>query len=159
MEPAAAYEKLVEFLNEAKKHTCTANGDGACVLPLWIGSKQLEYRRGPFFYRNIYFGMLFCAGQETVQVEQSPVWSLVYSGGIIKPKSWEDNAKVYAFLRQALAHGNTNSVYRGPNYYEHDGFLYMNDNTGSFDKFSGAERIERHGEIVYELTYSGGILI
>ncbi|WP_127531157.1 DUF5680 domain-containing protein [Paenibacillus kobensis] len=156
---ALDYEQLREFLVESKQHTYAAQGDEASVLPQLVGSKQLEYRRGEFFYRDIYFGMSFFAGQETVQQHDRPVWSMVYSGGITQPeRSWEDTAAIYAFLRQALMQVDTVTVYRGPISYEQDRYLYRNEYEGSIDSFRGQEQIWLGGELVYELVYNGGTL-
>src|SRR5690348_12085680 len=94
---------FTEFLVEAKKRTYAAQGDEATVPPLLNDSKQLEYSRDAYFYRDIYFGSSFFAGQETVEFRSHPVWSMVYSGGVIvSPASVEEIGQIYTFLRKAL---------------------------------------------------------
>ena len=34
-------------------------------------------------YRDIYFGLAYFVGQETVTVKQRPVWSMSYAGGTL----------------------------------------------------------------------------
>lgn len=121
-------ERLTKFLVEAKRSTYAAQGDDASVQPLLNGSKQLEYRSGGYFYRDIYFGSAFFIGQETVEFEQRPIWSMVYSGGvIISYASWDSIAPIYEFLRLALRLVDTNSIYRGPNRYEVNNYIYTNE--------------------------------
>ena len=74
--------ELAAFLIEAKRRTYAGLDDDATVVdPLLRGSKQLEYRADPYAYRDIYFGMGFFVGQETVSKDEKVVWSMCYSGG------------------------------------------------------------------------------
>jgi hypothetical protein len=66
-------EALVHFLLQAKRHTYASQGDEATVAPLVPGTKQLEYRDGLFFYRDIYVGMAYFVGQEIVSYQHDPV--------------------------------------------------------------------------------------
>ena len=75
--------ELAAFLLQAKLHTYAAQGDEASVAPLLPGSRQLEYRDGFWFYRDIYFGGERFVGQETVYYDSTPVWAMSYAGGII----------------------------------------------------------------------------
>src|SRR5690606_11084784 len=112
------HEQLTNFLVEAKRNTYASQGDDASVQPLLNGSKQLEYRSGDYFYRDIYFGSAFFIGQETVEFENRPIWSMVYSGGVTIPNAnWDIIGPIYGFLRQALRLVDTKSIYRGPNHF------------------------------------------
>jgi hypothetical protein len=150
---------LTNFLVEAKRSTYASQGDDASVQPLLNGSKQLEYRSGDYFYRDIYFGSAFFIGQETVEFENHPIWSMVYSGGVIIPNaSWDIIAPIYGFLRQALRLVDTNSIYRGPNHYEENNYIFKNEYEGTLEDFHGKEIILLDGQKVYELRYNGGII-
>jgi hypothetical protein len=149
-------EQLKNFLVEAKRNTYASQGDDASVQPLLNGSKQLEYRSDDYFYRDIYFGSAFFIGQETVEFENKPVWSMVYSGGVINPNTIIGS--IYSFLRQALRLVDTNSIYRGPNLFESGDFIFKNEYTGSLDCFHGKEIILMNGQKVYELQYNGGLV-
>ena len=73
---------LAAFLVEAKRRTYAGLDDDATVAtPLLAGSKQLEHRAPPYAYRDIYFGMGFFVGQETVSKDDRVIWSMSYSGG------------------------------------------------------------------------------
>ena len=151
-------ELLTHFLVEAKRNTYAAQGDEASVQPLLNGSKQLEYRNGSYFYRDIYFGSAFFIGQETVELENRPIWSMVYSGGVIVPNANWDIGPIYAFLRKALMLVDTNTIYRGPKHYEDSNYIFKNDYEGTLDDFHGKEIILMDGQKVYELRYNGGVV-
>lgn len=153
------HELLTEFLVEAKRNTYASQGDDASVQPLLNGSKQLEYRSGDYFYRDIYLGSGFFVGQETVELKNSPIWSMVYSGGVIIPNTnWDIIGPIYGFLRQALKLVDTKSIYRGTNHYELGNYIYKNEYEGNLDCFHGKEIILMDGQKVYELRYNGGKL-
>ncbi|WP_010276110.1 DUF5680 domain-containing protein [Paenibacillus senegalensis] len=153
------HEHLINFLVEAKRSTYASQGDDASVQPLLNGSKQLEYRSGDYFYRDIYFGSAFFIGQETVEFENRPIWSMVYSGGVIIPNAnWDITGPIYGFLRQALKLVDTKSIYRGPNHFESDNYILKNEYEGTLDCFYGKEIILIDGQKVYELQYNGGVV-
>jgi hypothetical protein len=150
------YEQLTNFIVEAKRNTYASQGDDASVQPLLNGSKQLEYRSSDYLYRDIYFGSAFFIGQETVEFENRPVWSMVYSGGVIIPDAIV--GPIYSFLRQALRMVDTESIYRGPNLFESGNYIFKNEYMGTLDCFHGKEIILMNGQKVYELRYNGGIV-
>jgi hypothetical protein len=153
------HEQFTNFLVEAKRNTYASQGDDATVQPVLNGSKQLEYRSGDYFYRDIYFGSAFFIGQETVEFENHPIWSMVYSGGVIIPNSnWDIIGPIYGFLRQALRLVDTKSIYRGPNYFESDNYIFKNEYEGTLECFHGKEVILMDGQKVYELHYNGGLV-
>src|SRR6478609_2614986 len=96
--------RVSEFLVDAKRKTYAGLDDDATVLaPMLPGSKQLEYRDLDLSYRDIYFGMRFFVGQETVQVGRHVVWSMSYAGGVAATVvDRNEFLSIYAFLRQAL---------------------------------------------------------
>ena len=76
------HDAVAAFLIEAKRRTYAGLDDDATIAtPLLTGSKQLEHRAGPYAHRDIYFGMGFFVGQETVSEDDSVIWSMCYSGG------------------------------------------------------------------------------
>jgi hypothetical protein len=151
---------LIQFLVEAKKHTYASDTSDALVRPLWNGAKQLEYQKGDYLYRDIYFGSVFFAGQEVVEEKERPVWSMVYSGGIVIPSlPREQVASVYTFLRKALRLVDVQAPYRGPRQWQDGPYTYQNDYEGTWERFCGEERILIAGEKVYKLRYSGGMII
>jgi hypothetical protein len=152
---------LAAFLVEAKRRTYAGLDDDATVAtPLLAGSKQLEHRAAPYAYRDIYFGMGFFVGQETVSREDRVIWSMSYSGGARAEIADRDTfLAIYKFLRQALLGVSVEQPYRGPRRFEQTGMVYRNEVEGGLDRFHGVETIARHdGAPLYELRYSGGLL-
>ncbi|MCP3477518.1 DUF5680 domain-containing protein [Bradyrhizobium sp. CCGUVB1N3] len=155
-----ALSDLAAFLVEAKRRTYAGLDDDATIAaPLLAGSKQLEHRAPPYTYRDIYFGMGFFVGQETVSRDDRVIWSMSYSGGA--RSDIDDRAtllSIYQFLRQALLAVSVDMPYRGPASLTADDLAYRNDVEGSLERFHGVEVIAQGGVDLYELRYGGGLL-
>jgi len=154
------HDALAAFLIKAKRRTYAGLDDDATIAtPLLTGSKQLEHRAGPYAYRDIYFGMGFFVGQETVSKDDRVIWSMCYSGGA-RPEVTDRDALLvlYKFLRQALRACDVGAPYRGPAAFDRDGMTYRNDVNGTIASFHGVEQISRDGAVLYELRYSGGLV-
>ncbi|MCP3388747.1 DUF5680 domain-containing protein [Bradyrhizobium sp. CCGB12] len=152
---------LAAFLVEAKRRTYAGLDDDASVAtPLLAGSKQLEHHAAPYTYRDIYFGMGFFVGQETISRDDRAIWSMSYSGGARAEITDRDTfLEIYKFLREALLGVSVDEPYRGPRLFEQAGMIYRNEVEGALDRFHGIEMIARHdGTPLYELRYSGGLL-
>ncbi len=151
--------KLSAFLIEAKRKTYAGLDDEASVAaPLLANSKQLEHRAGVYAYRDIYFGMNFFVGLETVAENDLPIWSMAYSGGVIAAgKSDLSVPALYKFLRSALLVGTIEKPFRGPDTLVEADFAYANLVAGTLEKFQGFETIHHCGALVYEMRYSGGL--
>jgi hypothetical protein len=154
----ASKSDLLHFLIQAKKETYAAQGDDATVTPLLEGSRQLEYRAGDYLYRDIYYGMAYFVGQETVYYKNIPLWSMAYSGGVDKQYGIDKVREIYAFLRQAMREVSYENPYRGPLEFKVDDFEYFDFNKGAIEEFSGHEKIVLKGKQVYYLNYSGGYI-
>jgi len=153
-------DALAAFLTEAKRRTYAGLDDDATIAaPLLNGSKQLEHRAGPYAYRDIYFGMGFFVGQETVSKDDRVIWSMCYSGGA-RPEVMARDAllSLYKFLRQALLACDVSTPYRGPATFVGDEMTYRNELDGTIASFHGVEQISLDGAVLYELRYSGGLL-
>lgn len=153
-------DDLAAFLLEAKRRTYAGLDDDATIAaPLLAGSKQLEHRVPPYVYRDIYFGMGFFVGQETVLRDDVAIWSMCYGGG---PRPAIANRTkllaLYKFLRRALLAAEIDKPYRGPSVLGADDMTYRNDVEGSLERFHGIETISKAGVQLYELRYSGGLL-
>lgn len=152
---------LAAFLVEAKRRTYAGLDDDATVsTPRLAGSKQLEHRAPPYAYRDIYFGMGFFVGQETVSRDERVIWSMSYSGGARAEITDRDTfLAIYKFLRQALLGVSVEEPYRGRRMFEQGDMIYRNEVEGTLDRFHGVETISRlDGRPLYELRYSGGLL-
>jgi hypothetical protein len=152
--------RLREFLVEAKRRTYAGLDDNATIAaPLLPGSKQLDYRAGDLSYRDIYFGMGFFVGQETVQSGTRVIWSMSYAGGVAAGITDRDQLlAIYAFLRKALLAIPEQLPFRGPTQFGEGAFRYANISQGEIGEFHGEESIARDGVKVYTLRYSGGLI-
>ena len=150
---------VLDFLIRAKQHTYAAQGDEASVNPHLAGSRQLEYREGSFFYRDIYFGNRYFVGQETVYYIEQPYWAMSYSGGV-EPNidNVDEVRKIYAFLRMALRKVSREHIVRGSEWFVDGDYRYENHTAGEVESFYGTELIRIGDQVVYTLRYSGGIL-
>ena len=151
-------EDFARFLLEAKRRTYAARGDDASVPPLLPRSSQLEYAEGPLVYRDIYFGMDYFVGQETVYRSAEPVWSLSYAGGLGEGVTPTERSRIYAFLREALRQVSPEHPFRGPPALRSGPYTYAHTSLGDLAACSGHEAIARDGLTVYELRYAGGAL-
>lgn len=150
-------ELFQEFLVEAKKATYASQGDEASVTPQFNGSKQLEYKSGDYFYRDVYFGMSFFVGQEIVEYKNRPIWSMVYSGGVKGINVTNDEiSNTYRVLRKALNAVDYHKSYRGPSTWNDEEYTYLNECKETSNNFYGYESISKKGVIIYELRYNGG---
>jgi hypothetical protein len=150
---------LIEFIIEAKKSSYATQGDTQSVTPLLPGTKQLEYSSGNYFYRDIYVGMLNFAGQEIVCLKEKPIWSMSYAGGLLPAADKSEVMNIYSALREALRLVSIENPFRGPKEYSNAPYSYTNITNGTLNKFNGHEVISSGQCNVYELFYSGGMVI
>jgi hypothetical protein len=151
--------RIHDLLVNAKRQTYAAQGDDATVTPLVPGSRQLEYQEGALLYRDIYFGMAYFVGQETVYEGPTPVWAMGYAGGVLSSSvASSDVGQVYEFLRAALRHVTPERPYRGPRQWCEGPYIYTDEGQGDVQCFWGVETITRADHTVYQLRYSGGLL-
>jgi hypothetical protein len=159
MTTALPREAFIHFLLQAKRRGYASQGDEATVTPLLSGTRQLEYRAGEFFYRDIYVGMAYFVGQEIAYHQEQPVWSMRFAGGVISADQERTEMRaIYAFLRLALRQGTVDQPYRGPAVLRDGRYVYTNQSHGALEAFWGHERITCDEQPVYELRYSGGFL-
>ncbi len=147
------HDALVTFLLAAKRATYASAGGEAVVDAVLPGAHQLEYRAGSWLYRDIYFGGVSFAGQETVYVGDRPLWSMCYSGGML-----DDQATLGGFLKEAMRHVSADRPFRGPSVYRSGDYEYADTSHGGVDRFWGVEQITFLGRLIYDLRYSGGLI-
>lgn len=152
-EPLFEQTDFVEFLVRAKRATYASESDEMFVLSLLPSAKQLEYTEPPFLYRDIYYGELFFAGQETVFHHDRPIWSMVYAGGIV-----DETVPLGSVLKEAMQQVSMERPYRGPLTYQTGDYTYTDESHGSVERFHGVETILFRGRIIYSLRYQGGAM-
>ncbi|WMT51322.1 MAG: DUF5680 domain-containing protein [Ferroplasma sp.] len=148
-------DTLLNFIVSAKKHTYASDSKG--VKSSVPGSHEFNFRDGIMEYRDIYFGMASFNGIETVYSKGSPVWGMVYSGGVMDEAV--DTDGIYKFLKQCLSLISMEAPFRGPKSYSDGIYLYDNDFSGDIFHFMGYEKIDDGENTLYELHYSGGEIL
>jgi hypothetical protein len=151
---------IVRFLISAKQRTyASGGGDSACAVdPVLKGSHQLEYSAGELLYRDIYFGASHFAGQEVLYYRSVPIWSMCYAGGWTVPLDADEIGRLAGLLQNALRAVPTDYPFRGPPSLADPPYRYHNAADGAFGRFEGTEIMEREGEVLYRLVYTGGHL-
>jgi hypothetical protein len=149
-------KKLVDFLLGARTKTY-AGGRGK-VKPILKGSKQLEYKKGEWFYRDVYYGGngIF-VGIETIYFKNKAVWSMSYYGNFKKMTEKE----VDLVLRVALLKNWKTARTWKRAALEKGKYTYVcePDFGGSVEEMGGSEYIFKNKKEVYKFFYTGGILL
>ena len=148
-------ESFQTFLTESKRHTYASGG--GITDPIFPDSVQMEFSKGDLLYRDIYFGSRHFIGIETVFMKNKPIWSMAYSGGLMKLDADKDH--VFGFLREALMHPSAELPVRGPDRLQRGELEYENLITGTIVMFHGFERILRDRVTIYMLHYGGGSIL
>jgi hypothetical protein len=150
--------ELARFLVAAKKKTYA--GDGKETRAQRPGFRELEFRKGDWYYRDSYAGFFFAPGQEVVRYKGSPVWAMAYSGGMKKEYHGDAEfaAYVFGFLKKALGRVSAARPFRGPGRLKVGDFLYVDKSRGDIRDFSGEERIFYKGKEVFRQYYIGGMI-
>lgn len=157
-------EELTQFLLKAR--TKTYAGDGGKVKPVLSGSKQLEYKEGNWFYRDVYYtGNGIFMGLETVYKDEEPVWAMSYYGNF-KGMSEE---KIDKILRKALLENWQDARTWKHVEWEFEDYKYIcepdkaedlerEEFTGSIDEMAGIEKIYKQDKDIYTSVYAGGLI-
>jgi len=142
--------EIIDFIVEAKKNTYANFGAGK-VAPSRLASTDLAYESGDFKYLDTYVGNSHFSGSEVVWYKEVPVWSMNYVGHLL-------SGQLGNFLTDVLAQINPGMPYRGPAFYRDGKYTYVNLVTGDFDWLQGVEKIYYKDELIYELSYHGGMI-
>lgn len=144
-------EALKEFLCDARKDTYAANAS-PIDNPRLLASKQFEFQKGEYFYRDIFFNEnKRFIGQEIIYHDSKPIWGMNYIGNQIGKTET-------AFLKEALFRLIDKCRLGGSFGYKMRELEYKDQGQGNLDEFSGTEEIFQEGENIYKLNYQGGLL-
>lgn len=148
-------ESLKEFLCEARENTYAANAS-SIDNPRLLASKQLEFSRGDYYYRDIFFdGEKNFIGQEIVYQDAKPVWGMNYKGNSIGELETRFLKESLLKLSEKCRLGGEPS---GSCEYEKREFKYQDKGQGNFEDFSGTEEIFLKEKSIYKLNYQGGLI-
>ena len=148
--------KRLEEVIVAAKRACYVGG-GEAATPSRLGAHDLVWSDGPWRYRDSYFGGTDFLGQETVWLEDEPVWAMNYHGFILRP-DLIDAQRAGATIRAALGALYTEDRFLGGFEWSGPHGHYVDTSEGSVVLFSGHEEIYVDRTIAYGLRYSGGLI-
>lgn len=144
-------ENLKNFLCEARRNTYAVDAS-PIDNPRLLASKQLEFQKGDYFYRDVFFsGDKRFIGQEIVYQDLKPVWGMSYIGSQIGKLET-------VFLRESLFKLAEKCRLGLICDYEKREFKYRDRGQGSLEEFSGEEGIFSAGRKIYKLNYQGGLI-
>jgi len=144
-------DSLKEFLCQARESTYAAGAMGV-DNPRLFGSAQLEFQKGDYSYRDVFFsGKKKFIGQEIVYYGLKPVWGMNYIGDSMGKLET-------AFLKESLMKLSEKCRLGGECQYEKREFKYQDQGQGNIKEFSGKEEIFSEGKSIYKLNYQGGLL-
>lgn len=147
--------ELEKFLYEAR--TKTYAGAGGKVESALLGSTQLEYSKGDWLYRDVYYtGKNTFAGLETIYFSEKPVFSVSYYG------NWGEmtEQEIDDILRGALMANPETRSYKNVEWSK-NGFEYSctpDSFSESINEIGGYESITKDKEEVYRFYYAGSLL-
>lgn len=150
----AMHPGFVDFLMASRRSGWA--GDGSLSLPALPEVRQRRFAEGDLSYVDMYFGAARFSGMETVWLAESPVWSMVYHGGVMPGV---EASPVYDFLREALLRVPPGMPFRGPERYARGRYCYECHASGTTGAFTGDEGIYEDGLLVYGLNFAGGRVI
>lgn len=144
-------EDLKKFVSASRNNGYA--GEGVPVdNPRLRGSVQLEFRRGDWFYQDIYFdGKKSFIGQEIVYYNLKPVWGMSYFGDQLSEKATD-------FLKQTLSDLKDKCRFGERCEREKKEFRYEDAGEGTLERFYGEEKIFIEGKNIYRLSYQGGLI-
>lgn len=143
-------DSLRDFLCEARRNTYAANATP--IDARLLASTQLEFQKGNFFYRDIFFsGTKKFIGQEIVYQDSKPIWGMNYMGNQIG--KLETN-----FLKESLFKLSEKCRLGGRCENEKREYKYQDNGQGNVEEFSGQEQMSVQGKNIYKLDYRGGLI-
>ncbi|OGZ61922.1 MAG: hypothetical protein A3H51_02900 [Candidatus Spechtbacteria bacterium RIFCSPLOWO2_02_FULL_38_8] len=146
---------LKSFLVKAKINTYASAGEGGEKV-LEDGGREFVYKESEWAYRDRYFGFNPFIGQEVVLANDIMIWGMNYYGRILSPNV--DSKQLYGFLMQSLRLVSSERPFRGPDKFQKEEWVYVNESQGNTDNFNGIETIFLKNKKVYELRYHGGVI-
>ena len=144
-------ESLKEFLIIARSNTYAASST-PIDNPRLFKSIQLEFQKGNYFYRDIYFsGEKKFIGQEIIYQDSKPVWGMNYIGDQIGKLE-------ISFLKESLLKLAEKCRFGGTCDYKKRELEYHDKGQGNLEEFSGEEEVFLEGKSIYKLNYQGGLI-
>ena len=148
-------EQLEAFIVKAKAVTYVGGGEKSeSCRPK---SHDLQFQGGDFAYLDSYFGGADFIGEEVVYYKGEPVWAMNYYGRILEPEMISA-AEAGQIIQQSLSKMYEEGRFLGGFVHDTGNGVYYDTSEGDVASLTGREWIVRHGVVVYELAYHGGLI-
>jgi hypothetical protein len=156
--PAFSLENLFSFISQATAHTYAGAGK-YLETPERKDHYELEYSNDDWYYKDSYCGFYKSRGSEYVMFQNKVVWETGYGGGMVKGK--ESMSKdCFEFLKVSLKIDEEGFLsFRGPRYFQNEGWEYKYTQEGDMQNFIGHEEISLNGELMFYHDIIGGVVI
>jgi hypothetical protein len=148
-------EQLTSMIVAAKAATYV--GGGIKAEPSRPGSHDLGWSQGRWRYLDSYFGGTDFLGQETIWLDDAPVWAMNYYGYILRP-DLIDGQRAGETIKAALMAMYSEGRFLGGFDWTGPHGQYRDTSTGDTRHFTGRETIIVQGEQAYALDYFGGLI-
>lgn len=135
----------------------TYMGGGAKAASSRPGSHDLGWSQGRWRYLDSYFGGTDFLGQETIWLDDAPVWAMNYYGYILRP-DLIDGQRAGETIKAALSALYGEGRFLGGFDWTGPHGHYVDTSAGEADHFRGRETITVQGEEAYALDYFGGLI-
>lgn len=141
-------EEIIDFLIKAKKSTYA--GKGKETTPSRPNSHDFEYAEGDLKYIDTYLGGEKFSGEEALWKDDTPFWTMNYTGRVLSDEFSG------SFLKEVLRLVQKDNPYRGPVIYQRGQYKYHCVINGNFKWFQGYEEIYFNDNKTYECYFHGG---
>jgi len=141
---------LADFIAEANLNGYASGAEG---IKEDDGSTTFIYEKDKFRSHDNFFGGEPYGGRQVIFYEDEPCWIMVYYGAVIPGHDLEE---VYGYLKKVLSLAPKSL--RGPQSHTEGEFSYKNIATGNDEEFDIHETITKHGKLIYEARFMGGLV-
>ncbi|MFH1364592.1 MAG: DUF5680 domain-containing protein [Candidatus Aenigmatarchaeota archaeon] len=150
----------MKFFNKATLETYAGSGEETDSQR--EGFIELEYKEGPWCYRDSYAGFFESWGQTVIWHDGKPFWTHLYGGGMVP--EFHGNAEfakqTFTFLKKALTAGVQDDFKpRGPDNFKEGDWEYSCEWEGDVKNFKGSEKILFQDKVVFTHDFLGGLII
>lgn len=141
---------IKEFLSKCRMKTYAAGVEGQKV----DGGNRYSIKKVDLEYRDTYFDQKWVfQGQEVIFEKETPIWSMGYRGAAVEGS---DTKEVFGYLQKILKEHSDAVRLPGKKKYNDGEWKYEGKCSGTFDEFSGEEKIYQSGKLVHWMKYFGG---
>jgi len=148
---------LQAFVVKAKKSCYVGGGGGGRAPSSRLASHDLTYIEEEWAYRDSYFGGTDFIGQETVWLQNEPVWSMCYYGYVLR-SDLITPTQAGQVLKEALSLPTSQGRLLDNLTFRDDRFDFKIESHGDIKHFKGRETITSDGILAYALDYFGGLI-